>query len=125
MLTITANDTHMIDIARKISYKSQYDKYRIGAVICDKSKILGIGFNRHKTHPKAPNKYKFLHAEVDACLGIKENLLDRATIYVYREKKDGTIGMAKPCVTCHGFLSAVGVKTMVYSTNEGIKKERI
>lgn len=125
MNTITANDTHMIDLARKVSYKSQYDKYKIGAVICNKSKILGIGFNRHKTHPKAPNKYKFLHAEIDACLGVNEGQLDKSTIYVFRARKDGTMGLAKPCSTCHGFLSSVGVKTMVYTTNDGIKKERV
>lgn len=115
----------MMDLARRISLKSEYDKYKIGAVIANKGTILGVGWNRAKTHPKSPHKYKHLHAEIDAAFRVPAWELDGATIYVYRAKKDGSMGLSRPCESCYKYLKSHYVKWMVYTSDEGIKMEKI
>ena len=113
----------MMTLAQRLSMKSTYEKYKIGAVIARKGQVIGVGFNRHKTHTQSPHAYKYLHAEVDAALGVPLKQLRGATIYVYREKKDGTYGLAKPCSSCEGFLKERGLKSMIYTSDNGMLME--
>lgn len=121
----TKRIVQMMALARRLSLKSTYEKYKIGAVIARKGRVVGVGFNRHKTHTLSPHAYKYLHAEVDAALGVPVKQLKGATIYVYREKKDGTPGLARPCSSCEGFLKKHGVKTVVYTTDTEMSMEEI
>jgi len=104
----------------------------LGAVIATKTRILGTGANRQKTHPLQKmyggEKRLYLHAEVDALISaLRHNTLEKATIYIVRKMKHGKgeRGLAKPCVNCKAAIIEAGIKRIVYSTNNGPVEELI
>ena len=112
------------DLARQISKKSTHRDHHIGAVIVKKNKVVSVGFNKAKTHPKSPHNFKHIHAELDAILGVPLELLKGAEIYTYREKKDGSLGTSKPCSSCRSMLYLAKIKRCYFSTNDGYKSEK-
>jgi tRNA(Arg) A34 adenosine deaminase TadA len=113
------------ELARRISAKSDHPRCKLGAVIVNKNRVIGIGFNRMRTHPLSPHPFKHLHAEIDATIGIPVEDLLGADIYVYRARLDGSIGLAKPCPTCSGYLSRVGIKHAHFTTYGGYASVRL
>lgn len=108
-------------LAQKLSYKSEYH-HKIGAIVVKKNKIISVGFNKpHKTNPNSPNKYKNIHAEFDAIWSSEEDLKG-ASIYVFREHKNGQLASAKPCKDCQKLIEYSGIRR-VYYTDEGIFTE--
>ena len=106
-----------MQLAKRLSFKSKH-RVRIGAVISNKRHIVGVGFNKmDKTHPliTSRNPKKKIHAEVDAIIGVDRRHLDGATIFVYRELRNGKIGFCKPCVDCQAILAEVGVRRAIYT----------
>ena len=108
------------DLARKLSYKSTHKKHRLGAVIVRKDKILGIGFNQLKTSPKANTAYNQIHAEIDALKDRYNKNFNGATIYVYRELQNGSLGLAKPCIYCQEALKKKGIKQCFYTSDTNL-----
>ena len=106
------------DLAKRVARKSNHHRYHIGCVIVKSNKILSFGFNQLKSHPKSPNKYKALHAEVHAVIGVSIHELKNADVYVYRENTLG-IALAKPCPTCMKMLLDLDVKNIYYTNNGG------
>lgn len=115
---------HFLSLARQASRKSDHHTHRIGCVIAKRNKVLGSGHNVIKTHPRSPHRFGFIHAEFMAAMQASYEL-QGATVYVFREQKDGTASMAKPCEDCWRFLHECGVKEVVYSFEGSFKKERI
>lgn len=69
---------------------------------------------------------KTIHAELAAIIQCKnKSKLKGATIVVYREKKNGELGMAKPCLICQKILKDFGFKNMMYTTEAGWTKEAV
>ena len=108
------------DLAKRLSLKSDHCRYCIGCVIVKKSKVVGVGYNQLKTHPKSPHDYNTIHAEFSAILGVPVADLKGATVYVYRENKKGELALAKPCKHCQKMLEGCGVKTVYYTVDKGI-----
>jgi len=111
-------------LARNVSFHSQH-RVRIGCVLVKNGKPISVGFNKMRTHPiyKKVNhpraKYiQSLHAEMAAIISARTDL-NGAVAYVYRERKDGSMGTAKPCPVCEMLLSEAGVKKVYYSTDNG------
>jgi|SRR6188768_2363834 len=99
------------------------------AVVYDSSgQLISFGFNQYKSHPLQarfadhPDKI-FLHAEIDAIAnsirtyrGINSaRLLSESSLYVFRFNKDGTTGMAKPCLGCQRAIRAFDIKSVFWS----------
>ncbi len=113
------------EIAKRAAEHSDYSQHKMGAVITRGNKIISIGFNAHKTHPKSTNKYnKATHAEFSAILKARESL-EGASIYIYRETRNGVKGMARPCPGCQKLLLACGIKTWYYSIDNDYKEEHV
>lgn len=109
------------EIAKKLSEKADY-QHKLGAVVVDKNKPIGFGFNKpSKTHPRSNHPFGRVHAELDAILNAGLDCKG-ASIYIYREHKDGTPAEAKPCKYCQVLLNSVGIKRIFY-TSEGTFKE--
>lgn len=115
---------HFLSLAKQASRKSGHDQYRMGCVIAKGNKLIASGHNINKTHPKSPHKFKTIHAEFMAAHNAGYEI-EGATVYVFREIKDGTPAMAKPCEDCWRFLYECGVKEVVYSFEGSFKHERI
>ena len=123
-------DKRFISIAKEVSNLSDYKKVKIGAVIVLKREIISVGYNKHKSHPimKVFNKkYRGfttkennLHAEMDALMKCKHLDIDGATIYIYRELKNGSLGNCFPCPACQRRIITAGIKRIVYTDYDGI-----
>lgn len=76
----------------------------MGALLTRGGAILSVGWNtQHR------------HAEIETTRNVD---CRKATIYVYRETKINTIGMARPCEKCYDWLVELGVKRVFYTIPE-------
>lgn len=110
-----------VRVAVSMARKSEYSPYKLGACIVRGKRIISAGFNQIKTHPltRRMKNIKGLHAEMHACIGVDADALHGATIYVARIRRDGSYGLAKPCLTCREFLANVGVKRAYFTQYNG------
>jgi tRNA(Arg) A34 adenosine deaminase TadA len=92
--------------------------------IMKRNTVIAMGWNlTHKTHPIAhrfSHRFDSIHSELNALLNFPFPLskLRDYNIINIRLRKDGTIGLAKPCKHCYNMLYAFGVKEMIYSIND-------
>lgn len=110
---------------------------KMGCVVVKSHRIISSGHNSatttHAFQTKIDQKYfncdcaGYLHAETDALLPLINSKMDlsQATIYVYRNMKDGSSGMARPCPRCMGLIKSLGIKRINYSTQDGFAEEII
>lgn len=99
------------------------ERYRVGAAIFLGNRLLQIGWNSKKTSPRVDSVFNWHHAETAALIGSTKSDLTRATIYVVRVRKSGTLAMARPCKVCRGLLRSSGIKKVVYSDRNGKPKK--
>lgn len=114
----------------RIQALNSNSKFRVGCCIALGSRIKSLGRNdMEKTHPMI-SQYNInakVHAEVDACIGLRPYDLRGCDAYVYRVKANGMPGLARPCPMCMEVLRYMGIKRVFYTTDEPPywKKERI
>ena len=101
--------------ARQLSKRSNHRQHQLACVIVKGNRIVSYGWNQLKTTPVAKNKYNMLHAEIHALIG---QSVKGCTAYVYREHRNETLAMSKPCPSCELALREAGIKK-VYYTKEG------
>lgn len=112
----------MFELAKKLSKKSNYC-HQLGAVVAKRNKVLGVGFNNpFKTHPRSNNRFKNIHAELDAILGLSKEELAGATIYVYRQHRNGSPANSKPCSYCQMLIKQAGIAKVCYTDNNDYKE---
>lgn len=92
-------------------------RIRVGCVITKGNRVIAVGINdMSKTHPLiSRDTYKMIHAEVDAIIGGNRERLRGCVAYVYRERADGSMGLAKPCKDCSCIMSGYGIRSAYYS----------
>lgn len=97
---------------------------QVGAVLTKGRKILACACNHNGTltfRAKGIHTPIVLsrHAEVMAILQAGIENVGGSTIWVYREMKDGTPALAKPCTkNCMRFIKFVGIKHALYTISE-------
>lgn len=109
-------------LAKEMSKHSEHHAHKHGAVVVNKSRVISVGFNKLKTTPRSPHKYKQIHAEMNAIFKARTDLRG-CSIYIYRETKDGCLAESKPCPACRQVIEEAGIKNIFYSTSNGFKKE--
>lgn len=114
-----------LNLLKKLRLFSDHNQHKMACVIAKGNKIISLGFNQKKTHPKSIASYNMIHAEIAALLGIDFNKTKGCTAYVYRENWNGCGAMAKPCIGCETALRMAGIKRIVYSTNNNFEEMRI
>ena len=122
--------------AKAISKHSDHPQYKLGCVVVDRHKIISSGANsRSRTHglqARIDTEHfgctcpGYKHAEVDALLPlIKKGVdLSKASIYVYREHKNGTLALARPCARCEALLRKYKIKRVFYTVESGFAQEK-
>jgi len=115
---------HFLKMAKEASKRSDHTKHKLGCVIVKRNRVLGVGFNMLKTHPRSYHSFKNMHAEVMAVIKADFKVAG-STVYVFRQQKCGTWAMAKPCDSCRKFLIENGVVKVVYSFEGSYKQERL
>lgn len=132
---MTKKDKTYFNAAKAVSEMSDFEKHHIGAVVVYKHRIISSGCNVQKSHPvqKELNKERFeddshhyLHAETSALLPLmnrKDINWRDVQVYIYREWKDGTKALSKPCPSCQKLIKSLGIKKVNYTTKNGYIKE--
>ena len=121
--------------AKAISELSDH-RVHIGAVVTMGSRIISSGSNsQSRCHgiQARLDKEMFgceshgpLHAEVDALLPLIRKGVDlsNASIYVYREHKNGVLACARPCARCERLIRRSGIKRVFYTVENGTAEEK-
>ena len=131
---------HYLKLAKNACYYSDNRKARLGCVMVYKNKIISVGYNlQEKTNP-LQKKYNAargynpdasyarntVHAECHALLKARDLEIDwrKVNVFVFRIKKDGSKGLAKPCPACKAMMKNIGICNVYYSTEEGYCYEK-
>jgi hypothetical protein len=94
------------------------------AFLVKKSKIVKIGWNRKRTHPKIAKHpyhdgYVGTHAELDVIIKSGLDTLDDHSMIVLRVDRKGRLANSKPCTGCLSLLKSYNVSEVFYSDGEG------
>ena len=128
--------------AKKESLLSDYDGQHLGAVAVYGDKVIlakahnsnktnttQYFYNRYRVEQKSNimNKPARSHAEVNLWRKIRFLDIDfsRVSVYVYRELKNGELGMARCCPACMAALKSLGIKKICYTTDDGYAEEKL
>jgi len=114
----------LIDIANGITLEENINpRTRHYAFILNKNKILSIGCNSLKTHPKlfkyGYHKNAGIHAELSALIKSGSISHSNNKLITFRFDKSGELNNGKPCSFCQRALKDVGIKEVWYSCEEG------
>lgn len=118
--------------AKAASKLSEAPNHQLGAVMILGNKVLAVGYNTTKTHPIQklynlergydPNVKNNgqIHAEMMCLINTRYLEVDwsRVSIYIYREHKDHSSALAKPCPACEKALKERGITQVYYTTEE-------
>jgi hypothetical protein len=106
-----------LELARKISETVQRDRVHVSLIV-RKNKLITVGTNNWKTHPKTVElgyMLPYLHSELDAFRKMDGNF-DKLVLMNYRFSKTGHIGMSKPCKFCMPWC--INLFDKIFYTNE-------
>lgn len=111
----------LLEFAYQKTFDSEH-RFPMAAILVKKNKVISVGMNRHKTHPKQKRRISEdgivfgknkIHAELD-CLIRSPVEVDGSMMVVVRRNATG-VGLAKPCVNCEELLREYGVKRVIFS----------
>lgn len=131
---MTKRERAYFGAAKAVSELSDH-RHKIGAAVVLKHRIVSSACNSDcKTHPlqKYYNKYRFTgesphkcHAELSALVPlIKDGVdLSSASIFVYRQHRNGVLACSRPCKSCMELIKDVGITKIFYTTEDGFARE--
>jgi len=106
--------------AKKLAL-SNGQEYHVGAILLRGRRVIKIGVNSFKTHPRFKRRYPdgscaaHMHAE----MSVLRYAQPGDEIQVIRWRKDGSKGMAKPCKYCQEFITHAGISRVSYTNDKG------
>lgn len=109
-----------IDLSRRFPHDSTF---HFASVLVHKSRIISVGYNYFgKTNPNVLGRFKFLHSEADAIIGIDSAKLYDSSLFVARTGYTGrsVIVMAKPCPMCQLMIRKAGVRRVFFTIEKGL-----
>jgi len=112
-------------LAKRLTEFSDHHQHSIGSVIVKKNRVISVGHNSLKTHTHSPHGFKSTHSEFKACWGANPKDLKGASIYVYRQRRDGSLALARPCSSCYSFIKSCGIKYVYYTDYDSYKMEKV
>jgi deoxycytidylate deaminase len=96
--------------------------YHLAAILRRKGRVVRIGINSDKTHPRFKRKYEdgtwaaHMHAEMDVLRFSEPG--DELEVMRWR-KSDNTFAMAKPCRHCMPHILNAGLSRVTYTDDNG------
>lgn len=139
---ILSRDNKIMQFVRRLAIDNPgvRERFKLSAALVIKRDIISIGNNMMRSHPVQKqfgknNQAIYLHAEINAICNalnhVDKEALRKATLYVYRVKKDANRhhdiwvdGVACPCEGCTGAIHAFGINRVVHSTDiDGLFEE--
>lgn len=125
------------NIAKEVSYTSEFDRIKIGAVLVYQKDILAVSPNLKKSHPlqKRLNHLRFndygdechnyLHAEMATILKANKYNLKDSVLIIYREDKHNHLASCRPCNACMAMIKKVGISKIYYTSENGYCYEEL
>lgn len=128
------------EMAKHESMLSDNSNQKLGALIVYKNKIIASSPNQNRTNPKQKEYNKLrgfaydtpnngqVHAELGCILQTKnmENIdWSKASVFVFRQHKNGTRGCSCPCAACKQAIKDRGIKRIYYTGEDSYIFERI
>ena len=122
--------------AKAVSELSDYPIHKLGCCVVKGHRIISSGCNsKSKCHPIQAKldteKYGVecagkCHAEISALLPLIRDKVDLkgSAIYIYRQHKNGTLAMARPCSSCQKVIRELGIKKVFYTIENGYAVEK-
>ena len=121
-----------LNMAKQNAFAFDYDpylEYHLCAIIVKGGKVLSVGYNKQATNSfvehftdrvRGMRDYCLsTHAEMDAVLKARSKTdLRGSKIYVARVRRNGELGMARPCSICQTVLHSYGVKRAYYTISD-------
>ena len=110
------------------------NRMKLAAAVVIKRDIISVGVNVMRSHPIQKKFGKndasiYLHAEINAIINslnhVDKEDLNRASLYVFRVKKDSNDpkrkhwvdGLSCPCEGCMSAIDAFKIKRVIHSTD--------
>ena len=132
-------DKRYFNLAKAVSYTSDYPRVHIGSVIIKNKEIVAVSANQKKSNPlqQKLNPIRFdnhtsqhdidkcnnyQHAEFSAIIKCKHLDLNGTTIYVYREDSHGELAMCCPFRACLKLIREVCIKVIYYTSPDGFNR---
>lgn len=111
--------------AIKLAENSTY-KHRHGAVLVKHGRIVGRGINsiRHHKYSKFYPYPCSCHAETAAILDCRTSLRN-SVLYTARINTSSFYRNGSPCLSCRNLLYDLGIRVVIYTTNNGFAKEKL
>lgn len=137
-LNVSGKVKKALQVAKTASKLSDVNGYHLGAVIFDKHKIYcyacntnkGIPMQMHYNHFKSRDADLWCkhsaHAEINCLHKLLQQYYDdlpsynKLSILVYREHKDGSFALAKPCRACTQAIKDLGFRHVYYTADNGL-----
>lgn len=136
-MKLTKSHKAYFKAAKAISELSDFPRVQVGCVVVYGHKIISSGYNSSKTNPtqKRLNIYRFdvdtpatIHAEVASLLPLvnrKDINFNDVSLYIYREYKNGSPALSRPCPSCMALIRKLGIKKLYYSGDGSYINEEI
>lgn len=119
---LSKRDKAFLSVARYFAAKSSARNMH-GAVLVKSGRVLGTGFNKNRNSPHivSPEHIKTdcsYHAEEVAIRDAGEENVKGGILYIARVNRHGKDRDSKPCPRCSSLISRVGIKRIVYTSQE-------
>lgn len=88
-------------------------KFRVGAVLFDRTGVLGCGYSHHTDWTDPCNRHS-VHAEHAAIVGLRHDIIRGSDMVVVRINKRKEIRPGAPCKKCRNMLSRKGIRKVYY-----------
>lgn len=119
-----------LEIAYQLYPSNPTQKYYVFSFLYQRNTLISLGINDEtKVCPKVKRlaqrfnveKFKthsFPHAEINCISKLwgKHYISGREKMVIIRIRRDGSLGLARPCINCHTILSALNLTNVYYST---------
>lgn len=113
------------ELAKRLIKFSDHGQHWIGSVIVQKNRVISMGYNSLKTSPKSKHPYKSIHSEMRAIWAANPDELKGASIYVFRQHRDGSLARSFPCQHCYNLIKESGIKRIYYTDYDSYAMEEI
>jgi tRNA(Arg) A34 adenosine deaminase TadA len=117
-----------LQLAQKMAEQSTYTQFRFGCALVKNGRLCNLAVN-HKSYNAFAERFQpcnteipaTAHAEISVVLNQPKSITNGATVYVVRINKHNQMRLAKCCEMCRAVLRFVGVKRVLYSTQDETK----
>lgn len=116
---LNGHDIALLNRATALAATSTNPRFKVGAIIAYRGKVISQGVNKPKTHPfqaKWNVMSSSLHAEMVALLNAQKLSCfdpEKATVVVSRIGRNKITDCSYPCVHCWNCLEYVGFRNII------------